>query len=357
MPTDAEFSSDYAEARQRFVEICSGAGLETRSHRNPRTGPNGEPLYTDRVVIGPSGADRVLIVNSANHGVEGFSGSAALIGWLRSGFLARLPENTKVVLIHALNPHGFAWLRRVNEDNVDLNRNFVDHHSPKPENPEYEQIHDHILPENWSEDVESGIRKALEVTERQRGLLAMQSLICRGQYHRRDGVFYGGERPAWSHGVFLDIVRENAVDANRVVLLDFHTGLGAFGEPELICAAPPDAHVRNWFTDRVTSARLGNAVGPGLSGAIGQGLRRTLPEASVYSITVEFGTYDIYRVLMAILADNWLHTRGDPDSDAGAAIKKEMRRCFFPDTEEWREKVRSASLRILDQALAGISGE
>ena len=31
----------------------------------------------------------------------------------------------RCVLLHALNPYGFAWLRRVNEHNVDLNRNFL----------------------------------------------------------------------------------------------------------------------------------------------------------------------------------------------------------------------------------------
>ena len=38
-------------------------------------------------------------------------------------------------MIHALNPFGFAHLRRANEDNVDLNRNFVDHEGGNyPEN-------------------------------------------------------------------------------------------------------------------------------------------------------------------------------------------------------------------------------
>lgn len=357
MSTDSDFASDYATARRRFVDICSNSGIEIWAHRNPCTGPAGEPLFTDSAVVGPAQAEQVLIVNSANHGVEGFCGSAALNGWLRSEFYRRLPPNTKVVLIHALNPHGFAWLRRVNEDNVDLNRNFLGSHSPTPDNPEYEQIHGYFLPDHWNDGAERKIREMLGEKSGKLGLLAMQSLICRGQYQHSDGVFFGGKRPTWSHEVFLDVVREHAVGANRIVLLDFHTGLGAFGEPELICALPPDARVRNWFTDRLTSARLGNAVGPGLSGTIGQGLRRTVPDAVVYSITVEFGTYDIYRVLMAILADNWLYVRGYPNSDTAVRIKEEIRTCFYPDTDEWRRKVNAASLRILDQALTGIAGE
>ena len=30
-----------------------------------------------------------------------------------------------LVFVHAINPHGFAWRRRWNENNVDLNRNFL----------------------------------------------------------------------------------------------------------------------------------------------------------------------------------------------------------------------------------------
>ena len=41
--------------------------------------------------------------------------------------------------------------RRVNEDNIDLNRNFVDHDKPHPENADYVAIAEHIDPSDWSE--------------------------------------------------------------------------------------------------------------------------------------------------------------------------------------------------------------
>ena len=49
-------------------------------------------------------------------------------------------------MVHAINPHGFAWSRRVTEDNVDLNRNFVDHAQPYPSNPGYEELRAAICP-------------------------------------------------------------------------------------------------------------------------------------------------------------------------------------------------------------------
>ena len=43
-----------------------------------------------------------------------------------------LAAGLRVVLLHAINPWGFSWARRVTEDNVDLNRNFRDFSRPAP---------------------------------------------------------------------------------------------------------------------------------------------------------------------------------------------------------------------------------
>ena len=60
------------------------------------------------------------------------------------GFLTAclpIPAGVRVVLVYAINPHGFAWLRRVTEDNVDLNRNWNRNgRSPAP-NAGYAELH------------------------------------------------------------------------------------------------------------------------------------------------------------------------------------------------------------------------
>ncbi len=50
-------------------------------------------------------------MSSGLHGVEGYFGSAVQLAWLhgvRAGCI-RIPSGTAVVLVHAVNPHGFAW--------------------------------------------------------------------------------------------------------------------------------------------------------------------------------------------------------------------------------------------------------
>ncbi|MBM3523398.1 MAG: DUF2817 domain-containing protein, partial [Alphaproteobacteria bacterium] len=120
------FSADYAEARSRFLAASKATGASLREYRNPNEGPRGEALATDVAWIGPVKARRVLALQTATHGVEGFCGSASMLDALQAGVSRALPADTALLMIHAINPHGFAWIRRTTEEGVDLNRNFVD---------------------------------------------------------------------------------------------------------------------------------------------------------------------------------------------------------------------------------------
>ena len=72
----------------------------------------------------------MLVTVSGTHGVEGFFGSAVQVEWLRRIKGAALPGDIAALHIHAINPYGFSWLRRTNEDNVDINRNWMDFDAP-----------------------------------------------------------------------------------------------------------------------------------------------------------------------------------------------------------------------------------
>ena len=128
------FSGNYAQARRAFREAAANVGAALHAYHNPATGPGGIELSTETARLGPQDAERLLVVMSGTHGVECFCGSGLQVGLLKSGLAAEMPRGTAILLIHAINPSGFAWVRRVNENNVDLNRNFVDHARPHPLN-------------------------------------------------------------------------------------------------------------------------------------------------------------------------------------------------------------------------------
>lgn len=365
------FSTDYRAAREKFLSAAKEAGARIETFENPALAPDGNPVFTDVALVGDETAGNVLLVNSATHGVEGFCGSAALVGYLREGLWRNGGANARAVLVHAINPHGFAWVRRVTEDNVDLNRNFIDHAAARPTNSEYDALHAVIAPEKWNAKTRAACDRAFRDFAKEHGAFALQSAVTRGQYSHPDGVFYGGSQPTWSTRTFHAILEQFVKGATRVAWLDFHTGLGPYGAAELIGmpgAGNPvgerlrEIYGRGLYTppmEIVPTARKGMPTAPptsaALNGTIGGCVRRVLTGTTVVGATVEFGTYPVRDLLYALIADNWLHLHGDPESELGRAIKANTRLRLYPDEESWKELVWVRSRQILRAAMAGLS--
>ena len=178
--------------------------------------------------------------------IEGFCGSALQVDWIASRGRDPLPPDFAVLHLHALNPYGFAWLRRVNEDGVDLNRNFVDFAKPLPANPGYDELHAALLPESTAPDGagprgrrDRGLRQAAWRSGRSRWRSRRASTpsrpACSTAAPRRHGR--GGR---WRRSS-----TDFALTRRHVVaVVDLHTGLGPFGYGELICDHPPAARRR-----------------------------------------------------------------------------------------------------------------
>src|SRR5437867_2125196 len=121
------FSPDYFTAAERFSTTALKSGARLQILPLHAKGPTGQELGIEIAWLGAQTPRRVLLHSSGLHGVEGFAGSAIQLQLLDD--VPALPADTALVIVHILNPHGMAWLRRVNENNVDLNRNFRDNGS------------------------------------------------------------------------------------------------------------------------------------------------------------------------------------------------------------------------------------
>jgi hypothetical protein len=80
-----------------------------------------------------------------------------------------------------------------------------------------------------------------------------------------------------------------------------------------------------------------------------------LPDTQVTSIAVEMGTLPPEQVLRSVTGDNWLHLRGEIDSETGRAIKQAIRDAFFPDEPAWKDPAYARSMEIMDEAVKGLS--
>src|SRR6266851_3205169 len=182
MKTSDYFSADYAEARRKFRDAAQGAGARVESRVNDAS----RGLAADVAWLGPKDAARVLVTISGTHGAEGFAGAGIQTGSLMSGVARELPQDTALLAIHAINPYGFAWMRRVTEGNVDLNRNFVAHDRPLPENAGYVELADAICPAEWNASARAAAQARLDAYASRHGAAAFQQAVSGGQYTHPD---------------------------------------------------------------------------------------------------------------------------------------------------------------------------
>ncbi len=353
------FSSDYTEAREKFMEAADAINANKESFKNPVTGPKGEPLYTDVALIGPEDAKDILVLISGTHGVEGFGGSGIQTGLLHNDITTLLKPNMSIVMIHAINPYGFAHLRRFNEDNIDLNRNFVDHSQPYPINQGYKKLVDAINPKSISFWVKAKSRLMLLLYSLKEGKKAMREIISRGQYVYPKGLFYGGQSETWSNKTIREITSRYLVKAERLVIIDLHTGLGPYGYGEIILNEKKDSpsykRAVEWLGNRVKTTASDESVSVHIRGPLKLAIPDMLPNAEVTAITLEFGTYPPKKVFWALWAENWLHHHGNKEHQDAKQIKSELLRAFYPEENEWKAQVWEQGKEVVRQVLVEIS--
>jgi hypothetical protein len=357
--TAAHFPADYRQARANFIEAAEAAGLgiTTRVHPNA-LGLDGKKLFLDTAMIGPREAKSALLLISATHGVEGYFGSGAETGLLREGLAARIPPGTKAVILHALNPFGFSWNRRVNEDNADINRNFVDHANP-PANDAYDLLADAIAPKDISQDAMKSANAKLRDYQEQHGAFALQTAISAGQYKHADGLYYGGARESWSAAMLKDVFREELAGVERLIAIDFHTGLGELGAAEMITEDLPGssayARAKKLWGDRVCSSEAGESLSAPLTGTVDGAVIEWMNGHELTFAALEVGTRPMREVLTALRKDNWLHAHSGINDPQAPAIKAAVRDSFYPDIDEWKEKVWAHAVDVVGAACRALA--
>lgn len=359
--------ADFGAQRQQFLHAAKQAGATVTSYAHPLKGPGGEALATDVAWLGDPAASRVLVAISGTHGVEGYYGSTCQTLWLRELAARILPADVAVMMVHLINPWGTAWVRRVNEDNVDLNRNYVDFGAPLPVNSRYESLHDIYA----CRDIDGAQRKQADARLASEvealGWAGVQAIVGAGQYRHADGLFYGGQAPTWSNRTLHEIAQCFLKKARVAISFDLHTGAGAFGHPMLMAIAqaayPALADAQRlygpWLYTLLTHADAAiseTGVVARATGYASQALLDALPETHLMQLVIECGTYPEAPMHTALRDDHWLHLYGDPRDARGRAISRALFESFLPADADWRELVWMRTRQIWERALAALPG-
>ncbi len=353
------FASDFAGARHQFSQLVEQLPqpLFFKSLPYDGTGPGGEHLSTEVLWVGDQNARKVILLLSAVHGVEGFAGSAIQLDLLRriaSGEV-RLPDGVAVAMVHAINAWGFAWCRRVDEQGIDINRNFIDFNQV-PVNPGYRSLASALIPldGNWQ-----AAQQVLDQYREEHGQFAYEVAASGGQYEFPEGLFFGGNGPSQARRNLEWVLEQWDWALREVAVIDLHTGLGPYGYGELICDHPLDSKglltARRWYGASVTVPEEGNSCSVPKLGLVDYAWHAVLGHNSCY-VTLEYGTYPIAGLLQTLREDHATNQPGpyDWEDATRSAVRNRLRRHFYPAEPQWQTLVLLRARQVVQMACAGL---
>ena len=240
------FSKDYFHSRERFRNLSKSSQLETFFEY---VYDKNEDLTIDFSLIKGKDPSKLLIYFCGIHGVESYTGSSIIINILMQYKNKTLLNNKElmptILFVHGYNPFGFAKHRRVNKNNVDLNRNVLltkkewnqalnrDHNIVG-----YEDLKEYIFnispDQSWMDTLKWGCYITYYYIIKGKSFISKAFIT--GQYHDEKGVYYGGNQMQNEHKIFYKLIVENKKlniynldKLKQVIIVDIHSGLGVSG--------------------------------------------------------------------------------------------------------------------------------
>lgn len=361
------FPSSYEDSRERFkrnLDLLRDKWPDARLESHPLK--NHADLSIDWIRVEPPNKENFIILSTAEHGIEGYVGAAMLKVFIEE-FVPRLdPERTGLLLIHALNPWGMKHHRKVNENSVDLNRNFVLNGNFDPGiNPEFKKVAFLVNPqyrmrsfsvENmrfWGRVIRVLLSAGIAVTSR-------ASLL--GQHHTRNGIYYGGTEYQEGTQVLMQHYRQALKSYQNVLQLDMHTGYGPRYQMSVIIPhvdpAPSAEAIQKFHYPLVQKIDADEFYA--ISGDMEEYFYRLkeseFPDRQLFACGFEFGTFGDsllarIRSLRAMVFENQLHWHGAHNEKTAERVRAEFEELYFPAETKWREKALADGRQAFDGIL------
>jgi len=309
---------------------------------------------------------KLFVLTTGEHGVEGYVGSAMLELFMQQ-FLQRLePKDTGLLLVHAINPWGMKYKRRVNQYNVDLNRNFVMSSAEFDAsfNPDYKKMESFLNPSRQlkiklSSDIPFYLNLLFLLFSQ--GMRNMRASTLSGQYTYPQGLYYGGKQYQKETGALMELYRQHFGRYDQILHLDMHTGYGPRYQMSLVNSVydPVDSadYISRFYYPLVVRTNPDEfyAMRGDMVDCEYQLMAAEFPAKRFYATAFEFGTYGdnlwaAVRSLQTMIYENQLFWHGSRHQTLGNQIKRNFLELYFPTEAQWQQKA------VLDarQAFEGI---
>lgn len=368
------FYNSYDEIRAHLKERVSalrenGVNVKTSEYAVD----DSDNLYIDNIYL-PSAKekDNLIVLTTGVHGMEGYIGSVMLDVFFDEIYPDIDTDNTGILVVANINPYGMKYMRRYNENNVDLNRNFIlDWDSfDKTSNKDYPEVKEFLQPEGkignalWHE---VGFYLSLAKEALTKGADKVSDALLTGQYEYSDGVYYGGNgdeiSTAYLKSVFNDCLDG---DYDNIVHIDIHSGYGPRYNMVIfnsVYETMTEAQTKEAFGyDYVIShdsesfyATTGDTTDYFYRLAESKNTDKEL-----FSTCFEFGTIgdsfmDSILSLKYTVDENRQHWYPSDNKIASEVVKENYYELFYPTETQWREKTvadfKTAAEGVLDAKL------
>jgi len=306
--------------------------------------------------------NNLVVISCGIHGVEGFAGSAVQRMVMGKYLTHENLENTGVLLIHAMNPYGFNYSRRVTENNVDMNRNCgVSPELFSSKNDGYTKLYSFINPSKPASlgscqnrfFVERAILKIVKAT-----MPVLRQAVLQGQYNYPDGLYFGGSEFEPQLVALKPVLQRYGAKYDRIVHIDLHTGYGERGKMHLFPNPAKSAAVKSG-TEKLFQ---GYSIDWGdskdfytISGDFSDLMGEMLPDKLVIPMTLEFGTMDSQKTMGSlrsiqnmILENEGFH-HGYKNQRSERKIRNWFIEMYSPSSPVWRTMVIQQGDKIMNE--------
>ena len=351
------FFNDYESVRANIasrVEKLQNAGAEVET--SAYAVDAADELFIDNIYIPSTNENKNLIVLTTGvHGMEGYIGSVMLDVFFEEIYPTLNKENTGVLVVANVNPYGMKNYRRYNENNVDLNRNFIIDwdNFDLTSNTDYPEVKEFLQPEGaignalWHE---AGFYLSLAKEAMTKGADKVSDALLTGQYEYPQGVYYGGNgdeiSTAYLKSVFADCLDS---EYENIVHIDVHSGYGPRYNMVIfnsVYETMTEAETKEAFGyDYVIShdsesfyATTGDTTDFFYRLAEAEG-----SEKDLFSTCFEFGTIgdsfmDSILSLKYTVDENRQHWYPTDNETSAAVVRENYFELFYPTETQWREK-------------------
>ena len=349
------FQASYEVSRDRFRSLSSEIKQKisrTQISRLPVPSHIDGDLTIDLCYIPALKKSRLIIISCGVHGVEGFAGSAVQRMFMREILPKVDLENTGIFLIHGMNPFGFKYVRRVTENNVDLNRNCdVDRALFTAKNEGYSSLVEFLNPEKPVDMNSMGnqfffVRAVIKIL--QKSMKSLRQSVLQGQYEFAKGIFFGGKDFEPQVISIKSALADAISDYDAVFGIDIHTGWGARNKLHLFPNPVENQNVRGAMEKIFEGYQIDWGDTEDfytVTGDFSDFIGKIIPGKFYLPMTFEYGTMDSQTTMGSVkslhnmIIENQGFYYGYKTKDDEIEVKKRFREMYFPSSGEWRSEV------------------